>query len=126
MRNALDLELAELGITAQQWGVLTHFWRAPQLTPSELAEAMEVTPPAATRHLHRLEELGLVQRTRSEHDGRSVGIRLTAEGGRVLGKAAICADRVTRGFTAKLSEQEQAQLVALLQRMSGTDREGPP
>jgi DNA-binding MarR family transcriptional regulator len=50
------------------------------LTPSELAEIERVKRPTATRTLHCLAEMGLVDRTPDPTDGRSALVTSTAEG----------------------------------------------
>ncbi|MGH8959473.1 MAG: MarR family winged helix-turn-helix transcriptional regulator [Acidimicrobiia bacterium] len=81
-----------------------------QLTGSELAEALGVSRPAITRMVVILEEAGLVKKLDNALDGRSVVVRLTPAGRRVVNKAR--ANRV-RAMASRLrgrSERELAQL----------------
>ena len=59
-----------------------------RLTPVQLMRASMVTSGAITQRLDRLEGRGLVTRTPSENDGRSVVVTLTPEG-RALIEAAL-------------------------------------
>ncbi|MEU7218415.1 MarR family winged helix-turn-helix transcriptional regulator [Nocardia iowensis] len=60
----------------------------PHLTPTELMHAAMVTSGAITQRLDRLEERGLVSRSRSESDGRGVRVSLT-DAGRTIVDAAL-------------------------------------
>jgi DNA-binding MarR family transcriptional regulator len=54
--------------------------RTEPVTAGDLAVGEGVTPPAITRSLNRLRELGLITREPHPGDGRASMIRLTAEG----------------------------------------------
>lgn len=82
-----------------------------QLTVSELADALSVSRPAITRMVLMLEEAGLVKKLENTLDGRSVMVRLTPAGRRMVNKAR--ANRV-RAMASRLrgrSERELGQLV---------------
>jgi len=68
-------------LTMTQISALTSLELAGPLTPRELAEAERVQPPSMTKIIAKLEERGLVQRTRHPTDGRQV-ILSTTEAGR--------------------------------------------
>jgi len=54
------------------------------LTPSELATVERVTRPTATRVIARLEQRGLVERTKDSQDGRVSLISITLAGGDLI------------------------------------------
>ncbi|MEU4212413.1 MarR family transcriptional regulator [Streptomyces sp. NPDC026206] len=58
-----------------------------RLTPVELMRSAMVTSGAITQRLDRLEARGLVTRTPSESDGRSVHVSLTDEGRSLIDRA---------------------------------------
>ncbi|WP_378742331.1 MarR family winged helix-turn-helix transcriptional regulator [Nocardia brasiliensis] len=60
----------------------------PHLTPTELMHSAMVTSGAITQRLDRLEERGLVSRSRSESDGRGIRVSLT-DAGRTVVDAAL-------------------------------------
>ncbi|WP_433192438.1 MarR family winged helix-turn-helix transcriptional regulator [Nocardia sp. CA-107356] len=79
------------GLDAASFDVLATLRRSDpphRLTPTELMRSAMITSGGITQRLDRLEERGLVTRTRSEHDGRGVHVTLT-EAGRELIDAAL-------------------------------------
>lgn len=76
----LDRTLPD-GLSAAQFGVLTHFMRRGGTeSPARLARAFQVTKGAMTNTLQRLEAQGFVKVVGDETDGRRKVVTLTAEG----------------------------------------------
>ena len=76
----LDRTLPD-GLSAAQFGVLTHFMRRGGTeSPAQLARAFQVTKGAMTNTLQRLEAQGFVRIVGDETDGRRKLVTLTAEG----------------------------------------------
>jgi DNA-binding MarR family transcriptional regulator len=76
-------ESNSFGVTAGQVSLLSAIEDRPGITGGELAEHERVSAPAMSAQLGRLEDAGLIERTRGT-DRRRVGIALTTEGTRVL------------------------------------------
>jgi len=99
--------------------VLLLLHQAPhyRLTPSALAEAADVTRGTMTGLLSGLERSGLVKRTKHPEDGRMFSIEL-AEAALDLFER-ILPERINRimEFMSSLTEEEQHQLCALLEKM---------
>jgi DNA-binding MarR family transcriptional regulator len=72
------------GITGGQASLLAQIRRSPDLGVRELATREGVSPPAMTRYLDRMENAGLVVRTRSLEDARRIKLTLTPKGVRAL------------------------------------------
>jgi len=87
------------------------------LAAGELAARLKVTPATVTGLLDGLERAGQVRRKRCREDRRSVAVRLTARGTRVLSK--VMPERFLRNsrLMAKLSEVDRRALVRLLGRV---------
>jgi DNA-binding MarR family transcriptional regulator len=83
-----------------------------QLTVSELAETATVSRPAITRMVELLSEAGLVKKLDNALDGRSVLVRLTPAGRRVVNRAR--ANRV-RAMAARLRGRSERELTQLVQ-----------
>jgi DNA-binding MarR family transcriptional regulator len=110
---------ARHGLDAPSFDVLAALRRAGppyQLTPTALMRTALVTSGAITQRLDRLEEKGLITRTRSDADGRAVVVTLTDSGREALDGALPDHLETERGLLAGLSEADREQLAALLRR----------
>jgi DNA-binding MarR family transcriptional regulator len=85
-------------LSPSQAAALATIDRHGPLTPSELADRERVKRPTATRVIARLEETGLVHRTRDPQDGRSSLVALSPAGRELL-------DRVRKRKTAYLARR---------------------
>ena len=88
-----------------------------RLTPSALAQAAGVTRGTMTGLLAGLERSGLVKRTQHPEDGRMFSIELTEAALDLFER--ILPERIKRNmeFISCLTEEEQHQLRALLEKM---------
>ncbi|MEZ8824488.1 MarR family transcriptional regulator [Vibrio amylolyticus] len=71
-----DLKLGEFDVLA----TLRRSGKPYNLTPSELIDSMMLTSGAMTNRLDKLEKKGLIERTHSKEDRRSVFVKLTKDG----------------------------------------------
>lgn len=69
-----------MGITAEQRMVLRFVGKSPRMTASELASILHVEKSTLSLALKRLEEKGLVARSRDATDARKSRVVLTREG----------------------------------------------
>ncbi|MEW2506577.1 MULTISPECIES: MarR family transcriptional regulator [unclassified Amycolatopsis] len=90
----IDTELARTfakhGLDAASFDVLATLRRSDpphRLTPTELMRTAMVTSGAVTQRLDRLEDRGLIARSRSETDGRGIVVALTVEGRALIDRA---------------------------------------
>src|SRR5438034_8978158 len=81
------------GLTPQRYLLLLMIKGAPdhseQSTVTELADRLQLAQSTVTELVRRAEETGLVERERSEVDGRIAHLRLTPEGERRLAKSFV-------------------------------------
>lgn len=114
--------LAAHGLTLNDYEVLLFLsWaQGYRLKRVDLAERVLLTQSGITRLLEGLEHAGLVERARSETDGRVTYARLTGAGLERLREAARThvAD-IHSAFTDHFSNQELATLAELLGRLPG-------
>ena len=110
---------ARHGLDAPSFDVLAALRRAGtpyQLTPTALMRTALVTSGAITQRLDRLEERGLITRTRSDADGRAVVVTLTRAGRDALDAALPDHLETERGLLEGLTAAELEQLAGLLRR----------
>jgi len=107
-------------LSPSQSAALATIDRHGPLTPSELADRERVKRPTATRVLARLEEAGLVDRTRDPQDGRSSLVALTPAGRELLARVRTRKDAYLVRRLRELEAEERATLdraAAILERL---------
>ena len=75
------------GVSGAQLWALAHVAGSPGSKVGELARALAIHQSTASNLVGRLESLGLVSRSRMQHDQRSVELNLTAKGARAIQRA---------------------------------------
>jgi DNA-binding MarR family transcriptional regulator len=114
----LRRELDPLHITAGQASLLAVIAAHPGVGVGELARRERMSAPTMCAHLDRLAAAGLVARTRAEDgDRRRVGLRVTADGDRLV--RAVRSRRTAWLATrlAGLSAEERARIDAAVEAL---------
>jgi DNA-binding MarR family transcriptional regulator len=107
-------------LSPSQTTALATIDRHGPLTPSELALRERIQRPTVTRIVARLEEDGLVQRTRDPQDGRSSLVALTPAGRELLARGRTRKDAYLARRLCELDGEERATLqraAAILERL---------
>jgi DNA-binding MarR family transcriptional regulator len=105
--------LDELGITYPQYLVLMILWESDNMPVNQIAQKLVLNTNTVTPLLKRLENQGLIVRTRSDDDERKVMIRLT-NGGRDLQERAFeIPEKLASGLIS--GKMQLPELVALKQ-----------
>jgi DNA-binding MarR family transcriptional regulator len=103
----------EFGISKAEFSVLVTLWQAPgrEMRVGELSESLDWEKSRVSHMLTRMENRGLVERTRSGAAGRRTGIGLTA-GGRRAAQSAIVghAGNIRRYFFDSLTPEQAAAI----------------
>jgi len=106
-RNARAADL-----TPQRYLLLLMIKGAPdhseQSTVTELADRLQLAQSTVTELVRRAEETGLVERERSEVDGRIAHLRLTQEGERRLAKSFVSNENERRALQEAFEHLEGA------------------
>lgn len=111
-RALLDSELEDLGLSAQDYGILSLFETRPELSTSELARISQVTRQTMHTSILSLETAGLVER--SARNQRVVLVRPTTRGRECLRTATRRVRAVERAVLADLSRQDERTIRAWL------------
>lgn len=88
------------------------------ITQRELTERLGIQPGSASEVIAKLENAGLVTRTESEADRRTVDITLTGEGSRQAEEAKAQREGRHGEMFSALSQEEKAQLLGLLEKVN--------
>jgi len=111
-RALLDSELADLGLSAQDYGILSLFRARPELSTAELARISQVTRQTMHTSIRSLETAGLVERI--ARNQRVVLVRPTARGRNRLRAATRRVRAVEHAALADLSRQDEQTVRAWL------------
>jgi DNA-binding MarR family transcriptional regulator len=118
LRRARARTIEGDGLTLSQYELLRALLDAGRLPVGQLAERASVAGPTATQILDGLERGGLVERTRSTSDRRTVSVSLTDRGRRqVAGKRRAIVERRRRLFES-LTIDERHQAAQLLHHLA--------
>lgn len=104
------------GLTHTQYNVLRILRGAGKrgLCGKEIAERMVSHVPDVSRLLDRMEDAGVIVRTRDPDDRRHVTARITPAGRKLLDDATPELERSGRARTARLSSADLAGLIRVL------------
>ena len=120
LKRSVDRRLSKVELPNWAFDVLASLRRQGppfQMSPTELCEAAVLTSGAMTNRLDRLEDGGLVERHPDPDDRRSLSIRLTDSGRRLIDEALMIRFEHANQVLASLSESERSQLVGLLRKL---------
>ena len=115
-RALLDSELQDLGLSAQDYGILSLFETRPQLSTSELARISQVTRQTMHTSILSLEAAGLVER--SARNQRVVLVRPTTRGRKCLETATRRVRVVEHAALAALSREDERTIRAWLANLA--------
>lgn len=105
-------------LTLAQYYFLSQLKNEPALPVCQLAEGAGVAPPTATRLADGLERAGLLRRTRSETDRRTVLVSLTDAGRQSLKRKQAQIARRRRLIYDRLEPEERGQSERLLHHLA--------
>ena len=113
MKCAMSERLVRLGISMAQLNILYTLHRSGEMSMSRLADVLNVSLSNATGLVDRMEERGLIERTRVPEDRRVVLVRIADAGVRVLEENDAQTDELMRDVLARL---DRTQLPIIAQR----------
>jgi DNA-binding MarR family transcriptional regulator len=102
MKCAMSDRLVRLGISMAQLNILYTLQRNGEMPMSRLADVLNVSLSNATGLVDRMEERGLIERTRVAEDRRIVQVHITDDGVRVLEANDALTDELLRSVLADL------------------------
>lgn len=109
--------LAHLELNPSQFSALVIIVANPGVSQSALARALSVERSAIVALINTFEKRGLVSRDPVPGDRRSYALRATEAGKRHFAQAVEATDAHEKRYFARLSEEERATLIALLNRI---------
>lgn len=120
--RAIDLHsrllLKKSGLTSPQLAALQAILRLQPVTVGTLAREIHLGHATVTGILTRMEDRGLVVRTRGSQDRRSVLVELTPEGAKIVQEAPSPLQERFHHELSRLHEWERTMILATLQRIA--------
>ena len=112
--------LDRLGLTYPQYLVMLVLWERDGVPLKEIGERLHLDSGTLTPLLKRLEQAGLVKRTRSTEDERQVLIGLTAQGNALKDKARGVPPQILAAAQCSVAELTAVknEIVALRDRLN--------
>ena len=117
MEAEFNKRLSGYDVTRVSWAVLGAITYDGKTTPSELADFLKIDRAAITRLLDKLDEQGLVARTRGDSDRRSVTLQVTPKGKALSAERLQLSNSVYELFASGLSPKEAEQYIATVRKM---------
>ena len=120
INQQLEAVTARAGITRPQFFVLMEVASAPKgsVALHDVSAGLGVTPASASWLCQRMEEDGLLVRSREESDARVLRIELTRKGWSTLGKVAPLVFEAEKAFLAPLPRASHKTLTELLRQLT--------
>ena len=107
--------LDEIGLTYTQYIAMMVLWESKSLTVKELGDRLFLDSGTITPLLKKMEVQGLVSRSRSSSDERSVIVSLTEKGAELREKAVEIPFKI--GSCIPLSPDDAKELYSLLYKI---------
>lgn len=117
VRRSRERVLARHGASLPTWIVLYCVTDRNPPSQRDLARMMDVEGPTLTRHLDRLEEEGLIVRTRSTRDRRVVHVEPTAKGHALVEQMQSVAVAADERLLEGIDPEELATYRAVIGRL---------
>jgi MarR family transcriptional regulator, transcriptional regulator for hemolysin len=124
-RMLLERHLTQAGASFGTWTVLAVLEGGGPMIQRTLAASLGIEGPTLTRHLDRLEELGLISRNREGADRRYALVELTSAGQTLCHELDAIARTANDQLLSGFSTTETATLKSMLQRLTNNATKNP-
>ncbi len=109
--------MAVYGLKPTDFSVLSLLAHNPGATSRQLCAALDIQPPNFVSLVAAMDRRGLIERRPHPHDGRAVGLHLTAAGHQLMAEAEEAVIQLEKDASHKLTDRERETLIRLLQKI---------
>jgi len=109
--------MAAYGLKQVDFSVLSLLAHNPGATSRQLCATLDILPPNLVSLVAAMDSRGLIERRPHPHDGRAVGLHLTAAGRKLMREAEAAVVQLELDASARLSARERETLIGLLQKL---------
>ena len=117
METDFENRLSKYSMTRASGAVLSAIHFDNKDTPSALSSFIGIDGAAITRHLDRIEKEGLVKRIQNPQDRRSVILKLTPKGARLVPKISAESQSTNTKFISTLTQPEIDTIQNIIKKM---------
>jgi len=117
MESDFETRLEAHGVTRATCAILHAIFHDKKNTPTALASFIGIDGAAITRHLDRIQKQGLVVREHSTTDRRSVNLKLTRKGSRLVPELVAKSKATNAKFLEGLTRPESEGLQQIIRKM---------
>ena len=115
--NARRAALAVIEVFLEDFSVLSLIGHNPGITSRQLCTTLGILPPNLVGIINTMAKREIVTRRPHPHDGRAVGLHLTAQGLKLMRDAERTAAQLETEVTSSLSVAESRTLINLLKKV---------
>ncbi|MCB2291128.1 MarR family transcriptional regulator [Clostridium sp. CS001] len=106
MANMFNERLIPFGVTRVQWIAMYYLLKYGDMSQKELGERMGTKESTVARLLDRMEDEGLIQRTKDKEDRRVKYIKLTQKGTERIEELLPEGQKMSEFFSIGITEEE--------------------
>jgi DNA-binding MarR family transcriptional regulator len=110
-------------LSARDSSILVHLTETVPITPSELAAHLSVGGSTLSAAIHRLEELGYLQRKQMPRDRRTVALTLTPQGAKAMAETSVLDSARVEAVLARLNRSELKRALEGLELLARASRQ---
>ncbi|MBX8634150.1 MAG: MarR family transcriptional regulator [Thermoplasmata archaeon] len=122
MKRDFDRELGKCGISFIEFKIISILEKNGPMTMVAISEELILTKAGVTLLTDRLEEKGLLERTRKEGDRRLIYVSTTVSGRQVFREANQLYLKLVQSKLDLLSSNEVESLIEIMEKMKGLGR----
>lgn len=115
--DAFLRNMAVYGLRPVDFSVLSLIAHNPGITSRQLCTTLNIQPPNLVGMINQLQRRELITRRPHPHDGRAMGLHLTAAGKKMVKQAEVTASELEEAATARLTAAERKTLMQLLRKI---------
>jgi DNA-binding MarR family transcriptional regulator len=116
--------MTAFGLKQVDFSVLSLLAHNPGATSRQLCSTLDILPPNLVSLIATMDSRGLIERRPHPHDGRAIGLYLTAAGEDLVREAEQTVVQLEADASARLSARERDTLIRLLQKIYQPARGG--
>ena len=122
-RRAIDVRLAQAGLTDATWSPLVYLDGAPDgIVQKDLATLVGIDDSSLVRLVDILERRGLIERRIDEHDRRAKRVVLTVEGREAVRSIRKTLHKAEAEMLALVSDAEIVEMLDIFDRIDAGSR----